>query len=242
MSTGLFQRLFAAAEGSLGAARVQPQVTRAWAPEAPSIEASAAEAPVAAGLAIRAEAAEPTGTMAAPSIRPRPGPASAPRRVQSLEASVQAVETEQQQAAAAAHPEHAATPPRSAPAIARARASLQAQVMASTTKPPLLHLPSPPPAQASEADERTDAPPALLQPSRPTGAPTAPPVHPATVPSRLRPAPAAATAAAEPTVVHVSIGRVEFLPAAPAPPSRPRAAPRAAPHVPLADYLSGKSR
>jgi hypothetical protein len=240
MSTGLFQRLFAAADGGLGSTRVRSQAAPGWAAEVPSIEAPTGEAPVPSGVAMRAETPEPACVMAAPSIRTRPGPAGSPPRLQPLDLSMPAAEAGQE-AAAAARPERGATPPHSAAAIARAPAPRQVPVVPGAIQPPpTLHVPSLPSAQASEADERADAPPALLQPSRPTAAGATPPLHPAAAPLRPQPTPAAATPAAEPSVVHVSIGRVEFLPAAP-PPARPRATPRATTRVPLADYLSGKS-
>jgi hypothetical protein len=244
MSAGLFQRLFAAAEGGLGSTRVRPQAAPTWAAEAPSIEAPEADALIAPGLAKRAEAAEPLRAVAAPSIRP--GPAGAPPRLQPLDGSVLAAEAGPQ-AAAAARSERGATRPGSTPLIAQAPAARPAQAAPGAIQsPPLLqepsHAPSLPLAQASDSDTRTDPPPALLQPSRPIAVGAASPLLPSTAPSRTQPAPAAAAPAAEPTVVHVSIGRVEFLPAAPVPPARPRAATRAAPRVPLADYLSGKAR
>ena len=82
-------------------------------------------------------------------------------------------------------------------------------------------------------------PPAHPNAARDTPAPTRATPHRASAPTA---AAAGTSTADETTVVHVSIGRVEFLPAAPAQPPRARAAQRTTPRVPLADYLGGKAR
>lgn len=99
-------------------------------------------------------------------------------------------------------------------------------------------------ADAGTGDFRQNRPPPRLQPLAAMLHEPAPVPHPASHSTALRRAPAAPglqariADEASPTVVHVSIGRVELV--AQTPPATPRARPAARTSVALADYLRGQ--
>lgn len=248
MSAGLFQRLFAAAEGSLQGTRVRPQVVAAGSDAAFAIEPARPEAAVAYPTAAPGGTDGALPRTAAPAMQPLQASTTTPTRLEPPRTDTDAragpsllrpavrsgIDDGFENGAAQARDAAAHGPGPTAPLepeLSRA-APRQAQRHAAPAVSPL--------AGAAPAHGTAAAPPPLLPPASPPFAQPAPLSRPN---AALRAAPSlpSATAADEPTVVHVSIGRVEFL--ANAPPSpRPRPAPRASTRVPLADYLSGKAR
>jgi hypothetical protein len=236
--SGGFTRWLAAAQGPLGPARVRVQAAAPTVPwgDAPAPEplavhearpAAVSAAPVASSQAAAVAQPVPRNAQALPvkPLQPAPRPLQAPREHDGAPLPAPAAAAP----GTASPPVLDTTPP--APPLAR-RAPIAASVpLPASAEPPRALLPLAEAAHDAVAPQGTSSPLRRATEARRT--------------SRAAPAatsPLGAESEPEPTVVHVSIGRVELV-AAPAPAAtRPRTSPRASPRLSLADYLGGKSR